>query len=149
MRALPAGARNRRTRHLVGGHQRFKVLVAEGARAVDVSVVDLPPAQERTLNVALNRIEGAWDDLKLAELLAGLQTDESIDATVTGFDDDEIRRLRLQANLAEDSKAHGNPAGKLHGCWKVIADCVDASQQKEVETLLRERDVACHTRSVE
>lgn len=35
---------NKRTRNLVGGNQRFKVLLAQGVKEVEVSVVDLPLA---------------------------------------------------------------------------------------------------------
>jgi hypothetical protein len=47
---------NRRTGNLVGGHQRFKILLARGVKEVDVSVVDLPLEREKALNVALNKI---------------------------------------------------------------------------------------------
>ena len=49
---------NKRSGNLVGGHQRFKVLLARGDTTTDVSVVDLPPEQEKALNVALNKISG-------------------------------------------------------------------------------------------
>lgn len=60
---------NRRTGNLVAGHQRHKVLRAAGGTHVDVSVVDLSPAKEKALNLALNRIRGDWDHEKLATLL--------------------------------------------------------------------------------
>ena len=47
---------NRRTGHLVGGHQRFKVLCAQCVETIEVSVVDLPIEQEKSLNIALNKI---------------------------------------------------------------------------------------------
>src|SRR5690606_23577359 len=64
---------NERSGNLVGGHQRFKILVARGDTEIEVSVVDLDEAEERALNVALNKIEGEWDQEKLRELLAGLE----------------------------------------------------------------------------
>ena len=45
---------NARTGHVVGGHQRLKVLEAQGVEATDVVVVDLPEAEEKALNLALN-----------------------------------------------------------------------------------------------
>ena len=63
---------NKRTNNVVGGHQRLTVLENEGETEVDVSVVDLDPMQERQLNVALNKIEGGWDEEKLGALLAEL-----------------------------------------------------------------------------
>ena len=80
---------NKRTGNVVGGHQRLTVLENEGETEVDVSVVDLDEMQERQLNVALNKIEGGWDEEKLAELL----TELGDDATLTGFTQQEIDSL--------------------------------------------------------
>lgn len=80
---------NKRTNRVVGGHQRLTVLENDGETEVDVSVVDLDETQERQLNVALNKIEGGWDDEKLAELLLDLGED----ATLTGFTQQEIDSL--------------------------------------------------------
>ncbi len=80
---------NKRTNRVVGGHQRLTVLENEGETEVDVSVVDLDETQEKQLNIALNKIEGGWDDEKLAELLMELGED----ATLTGFTQQEIDSL--------------------------------------------------------
>ena len=81
---------NKRTGHLVGGHQRLAVLRAmggAGATEADVSVVDLPLAREKALNLALNRIQGRWDEDRLAELLRELI--ELPELELTGFGLDE------------------------------------------------------------
>lgn len=83
---------NTRTRNLVSGHQRLKVLIARGDTEVDVSVVDLDPNEERALSVALNKAQGKWDDTKLADLMADLDTALG-DVTMTGFSTDEIAEL--------------------------------------------------------
>ena len=75
---------NRRTGNVVGGHQRLKVLVAQGVEETDVVVVDLAPDEERTLNVALNKITGEWDLPKLSAVLAELQL-AGADLDLTGF----------------------------------------------------------------
>ncbi|HRW55105.1 MAG TPA: ParB N-terminal domain-containing protein, partial [Phycisphaerae bacterium] len=60
---------NRQTGNLVGGHQRLKILIDQGADSAMVSVVDLPIEREKALNIALNKISGDWDREKLAALL--------------------------------------------------------------------------------
>lgn len=80
---------NKRTNRVVGGHQRLMILENEGETEVDVSVVDLDEKQEKQLNVALNKVEGDWDEEKLSELLEDLGED----ATLTGFSQQEIDRL--------------------------------------------------------
>ncbi|WP_197253968.1 ParB N-terminal domain-containing protein [Paenibacillus dendritiformis] len=81
---------NERTGNMVGGHQRFKILVNEQGRTeVEVSVVHLDKSQERRLNLALNKVSGRWDDEALARLLGELQA-EGADLSLTGFQQDEI-----------------------------------------------------------
>lgn len=47
---------NEVTGNIVGGHQRFKVLKAEGATEVDCVVVHIEnPSDEKALNIALNK----------------------------------------------------------------------------------------------
>ena len=80
---------NKRTNRVVGGHQRLTVLENEGETEVDVSVVDLDETAEKQLNVALNKIEGDWDEEKLSLLLADLGED----AVLTGFSQEEVDNL--------------------------------------------------------
>lgn len=80
---------NERTGNLVGGHQRYKILMEETPSEIVVSVVDLDDAQEKALNVALNKIGGEFDMPKLQELLAELDTN-GYDVTLTGFDGEEL-----------------------------------------------------------
>ncbi len=84
---------NKRSGNLVGGHQRFKVLVARGDTEADVSVVDLPPEREKALNVALNNIAGDWDPRKLAQLLDELVEIPGFDVELTGFDVPDVNAL--------------------------------------------------------
>lgn len=84
---------NSRTGNLVGGHQRLKILIEQGLKEVDVSVVDLDPDKEKTLNLALNKIRGDWDEEKLGELLKELTKDPSLDLDLTGFDIPEINEI--------------------------------------------------------
>jgi len=93
---------NRRTRNLVGGHHRFKVLLEQGASEVEVSVVDLSLEKEKALNVALNKIQGKWDEAKLAELLDELCKAPDFEVEVTGFDLPEVEHLLHQAGLDDD-----------------------------------------------
>jgi DNA modification methylase len=84
---------NSRSGNLVGGHQRFTVLVDQGVERVEVSVVDLPPAKEKALNLTLNKVQGAWDEAKLAQLLDELIESPDLDLALTGFDLDEATGL--------------------------------------------------------
>ena len=81
------------TGNIVGGHQRDKVLVAEGATEIDCVVVHIEnPQDEKALNVALNKAVGEWEPVALADLLSELQT-AGYDLRATGFDAAEIDDL--------------------------------------------------------
>jgi len=105
---------NTRTGHLVGGHQRFKVLLERGETEIDVSVVDMPLEKEMALNIALNRIEGAWDDTKLASLLGELIELPDLDLELTGFDLGEAQDVIANVlDALETDQEDGFDAGKL------------------------------------
>ena len=60
---------NKRTGHIIGGHQRYKVLVEMGKSEIDCVVVDMDEENEKALNVALNKVSGDWDKDKLMLLI--------------------------------------------------------------------------------
>ena len=76
---------NRQTGNVVGGHQRLKVLMDLGQTEIDCVVVDLDLAREKALNIALNKIQGDWDEDKLAAIMADFDA-EAFDVSLTGFD---------------------------------------------------------------
>jgi ParB-like chromosome segregation protein Spo0J len=49
---------NKRTGNIVGGHQRFKILKAQGDKEVECVVVDFDDAKEKAANAALNKTSG-------------------------------------------------------------------------------------------
>ena len=81
---------NERSGNLVGGHQRLKILVDRGDITADVSVVDLDNTDEKTLNLALNKIQGEWDQEKLSELLGELSQIPEFDVELTGFEIEDL-----------------------------------------------------------
>ena len=64
---------NKTTAHVVGGHQRLKVLIDTGVTEVECVVVEMSEEKEKALNIALNKINGEWDKDKLSLLIADLQ----------------------------------------------------------------------------
>ena len=96
---------NRRTGHLVGGHQRLTVLKDLGYTEAEVVVVELPLEQEKALNVALNKVQGDWDEQKLAVLLDELTKAPEFNVGLTGFETEEISDLLDRALIAESPQA--------------------------------------------
>ena len=66
---------NQRNMTLVGGHQRYTVLKDLGETETEAIIVDLDEEGEKTLNIALNKIEGGWDNEKLKDILSELPTE--------------------------------------------------------------------------
>jgi len=83
---------NKQTGNLVAGHQRLKILKDQGITEIEVSIVDLSEPREKALNIALNKVDGAWDYPKLKDLLQELDMEKIF----TGFDDGEIEKLAVK-----------------------------------------------------
>ncbi len=124
---------NERTSRLIGGHQRLKVLQELGYTKVEVSVVDLPEEKEKALNVALNKIQGDWDYVKLKDLLEELDTG-AFDIELTGFGLDEIEQLMIDLPSEEEnekeipqieSRAALGDIWQLGGHKIACGDCTD------------------------
>ena len=77
---------------IIGGHQRVTVAQALGYTEVPCAIVDLDKNQEKALNVALNKITGAWNEELLADLIEDLQN-SNFDVATTGFEPPEIEQL--------------------------------------------------------
>ena len=124
---------NKRTNRVVGGHQRLTVLENEGETEVDVSVVDLDETQERQLNVALNKIEGGWDEEKLADLL----TELGEDATLTGFTQQEIDSLTNDINSLIDGDTVDEELKAIEELFNVSLT-FDKADQEELKAYVKD-----------
>lgn len=88
---------NERTGHVVAGHQRLEIIRTLGETYVDAVVVSLSLQREQILNVALNnpQVGGEWNAGRLVEVLSGLIATPAFDASLTGFNERELRDLVL------------------------------------------------------
>ena len=84
---------------VIGGHQRLSPPAGSGSRRCPSSGSTCRREQARLLDLALNKISGAWDEQLLARLLADLQQSDGLDLTLSGFAEDEVTELvkRLDA----------------------------------------------------
>ena len=136
---------NKTTGRLVGGHQRLAVLKHLGHKKVSVVEVELDENRERALNLALNKVDGRWDDAKLLALLDELQAEGS-DIAAIGFDEDEMYEVmrRLDQESASsflddmlDDPEHEEPDESFtdqvpeafHRNWHLISYSVLAAER--------------------
>ena len=77
---------------IIGGHQRLTVAMDLGYKVVPCAVVDVDKVREKALNIALNKITGAWDETLLADLLTDLK-EADYDLDWTGFEAAEVDQL--------------------------------------------------------
>lgn len=149
---------NEATGNVVGGHQRLKVLLDMGETEIDCVVVNLGPEQEKALNLALNRIQGGWDETKLAEVMADLDA-SAFDVSLTGFDAEEVDPLMnkfYSAEAAEDNfdrekaaaeiEAAGGPVTQPGDLWELGNHrlyCGDPAQAESFDFLMGAEQAAC------
>lgn len=89
---------NKYNNHIVGGNQRYHALKEMGYDELDVIFIEETDLnREKTLNIALNKISGDWDNEKLEELLNELNTSD-IELILTGFDEFELEGLLFDAD---------------------------------------------------
>ena len=95
---------NKHNNHIVGGNQRYEALNSLGYTDVDVIFVDEPDLnREKALNIALNKISGDWDTLKLKEILIELnENDFNLD--LTGFEEIELTDLNIELDNHKEDK---------------------------------------------
>lgn len=117
---------NLKNMHIVGGHQRYDVLLDEhmldndflaelpmirlgdvGFVFTDTSLSIADDDHEKALNLALNKISGEWDNDKLAEVLEELEL-SPIDIQLTGFDDLELTELQFENDIEYDENKDYN-----------------------------------------
>lgn len=78
---------------VIGGHQRLTVLKDLGYTEVQCVVVRIEDENKvKALNIALNKITGAWNEQLLADLIVDLQSAD-FNTDFTGFEAPEIEQL--------------------------------------------------------
>lgn len=77
---------------IIGGHQRLTVAMELGYTEVPCTVVDIDKTREKALNIALNKITGAWDEALLAKLLKDIEA-SGLSPMMTGFEPPEMEQL--------------------------------------------------------
>ncbi len=137
---------------VIGGHQRLLAARRLGYKTVPVVFVDLSQEQARLLNIALNKISGSFDQELLARLLSELSQTLDVDLTLSGFGEDELKKLlkSLDAREKRDrvesfdldealKAAQGAPCAKPGDVW-LLGDhrllCGDSTVGEVVQRLM-------------
>ena len=109
---------------VIGGHQRLTVLKDLGYTEVQCVVVHIEDeAKVKALNLALNKITGAWNEQLLADLIVDLQS-QDFNMDLTGFEPAEIDQLF--------SKVHNN---------EIKEDDFDVEEELKKPTLSKSGDL--------
>lgn len=146
---------NERTGNIVGGHQRFKVLSVLGYKEIHCVVLDIDEQREKALNIALNKISGAFDIPLLTDLLRDLG-DIGLDISLTGFDAAEVDDLFKEKTVSKvkeddfdvDAAAAEiqTPATQRGDIWllgKHRLMCGDSTASADVKQLMGGTKVKC------
>ena len=86
---------------IIGGNQRVQILKDLGYTEIDVIQLELNKKEEKALNIALNKIQGTWDEEKLNILLTDLKISLKDDFFTTGFNDKEVEKLQKKFKKVE------------------------------------------------
>lgn len=94
---------NKRTGHIIGGHQRYKILVSQGATEIECVVVDFDEEKEKACNIALNSAIGEWDNDKLDALLFELQYSDFLMSDF-GIDMSDFEEIETKESPVQEEK---------------------------------------------
>lgn len=98
---------------VIGGHQRLTVLSDLGYKEVQCVQVRIDDENKvKALNVALNKITGAWNEELLADLIVDLQ-DADFNLDLTGFEAPEIDQLFSKVHNKEVKEDDFDVDGEL------------------------------------
>jgi DNA modification methylase len=136
---------NERTGNIVGGHQRFKVLMSKGEEEVDVVVVDLSVDEEVACNIALNNpnIQGNWAE-NIGDLLKEIKGNmsDAFDDLLLGdlasdlgikFDEDKKPKDDDVPSLPKESKSK---YGEVYQLGRHRLMCGNSTLIKDVNKLM-------------
>ena len=142
----------REDKTVIGGHQRLLAARKLGYKTIPVVLADLTVEQAHLLNIALNKISGSFDQELLARLLKELQEVPNIDLSLSGFEDDELKKLlkSLDARERRDrienfdldaaiKDAQNAPVAKRGDIWLLgehRVACGDSTDKKAVQGLM-------------
>ena len=121
---------------IIGGHQRYKVLKDLGYTKARVLVTDVDKPTEKALNIALNKISGDWDEVKLKEALMDLDLND-YDLTKTGFSSSEVEDLVIK--LDKDVEAEDDDFDEE----KALAEVEEPTTQRGDIWILGEHRLMC------
>lgn len=93
---------------VIGGNQRLRAAIEEGLAEVPVVTINLTKEKERALNLALNKIQGEWDNGLLVNFVKELSKEE---INLTGFTESELYMLDWDSRL--DETRRGNLSKEL------------------------------------
>ena len=110
---------NLKNNHIIGGHQRYDVLLNEymvthkyeelnllklgdiGWAFTDDDLEIADENFEKALNLSLNKIDGYWDNQKLNDLFIDFELD-GFDISLTGFDEGELSSFEFKKGVNEE-----------------------------------------------
>ena len=131
---------------IIGGHQRLTVAMELGYTEVPCTVVDIDKTREKALNIALNKITGAWDEALLAELLKDIEA-SGLSPMMTGFEPPEMEQLFNKVASKEvnedefdvESELKKPTISKLGDLWHLgrhSAICGDSTGEETYKVLM-------------
>ena len=135
---------------VIGGHQRLTVLKDLGYTEVQCVMVHIQDENKvKALNIALNKITGAWNEQLLADLIVDLQSAD-FNTDFTGFEAPEIEQLFSKVHNKEikeddfdvDAELQKPTMSKAGDIWLLGRHrlvCGDSTLPETYTTLMEDR----------
>ena len=141
---------------IIGGHQRYKILKQQNQETGEYETLQLykrgdigwiftnetltipTESHEKGLNLALNKISGEWDYLKLNNLIDELLDDANFNINLTGFDDLDLESLNKDLDDMELVEEDNNNYNKDTNNISMLITCRDETELNQLYERLTE-----------
>lgn len=157
---------NRKTKHVLGGHQRLLWLDEQHPDQdyeIQVSWCNIPKDEEANVLVLLNQTnaQGSWD----SQLLEKLLYEHSLDAELAGFEAEDLSSLIPDINLADFFESYklddpteppagpttnpisppGDQTGQLRSQFQILITCESEEQQANLLEKFIDEGLTCRS----
>jgi hypothetical protein len=135
---------NEETGNIVGGHQRYSILVEDGVKEADVIVVKMSKEEELAANLTLNNpeIEGNWDE-PISDLLDLIKVEDNKFFSEAGFDVLEKSIASMVPKGSKDNYKEENKEVDIDG---LTSDCDTKCPCCGFEWSVDDKDVSVMTK---
>lgn len=132
-----------RNRVIIKGHGRREAALRLGLKEVPVIIADLDEYEAMAARIADNKVaESEWEE-DILKFEFGTLERNGMDMSLTGFDEDELKKLMKEAEESGSSTPSQSKPAETEQQYIVAIDCKDESEMQQIFDEMQSRGFQC------